>query len=472
MIRSRLLLCIFASMVCVSTAHAQETGPSDPESKVQDRVSPDQQKQETEAELDALRRAMEAADARRAELTAEIAALDKDRASINRALIVTADRMKEFEDKIVASERRLALLEAERTALQEILSGKTGLLAQVLGALQRMGRNPPPAILVRPSDALKSVRSAVLLGAVVPEIRKETDLLLSQLQDLSRISASIAGERKELTASLNKLAEDETRLSLLQEKKTTTVQRSREELNREQKKAEEFASRATSLEDLIGQLEGRIEAANEAARKAREADARRAAAEKARLEAARKAIAEGRVPQAPKTREERAAVLDPAFGDNARTEPAISFANARKLLPKPVSGEEIVAFGQEDARGKASPNMAFAVRPGALVRSPADGWVVYAGPFRSYGQIVILNVGDDYRIVLSGLASVDIRPGQFVLTGEPIGRMGQTRVASARPLDLSSAQPVLYVEFRKDKKPIDPSPWWAAAKEKGSTNDS
>ncbi|MFM2277990.1 MAG: hypothetical protein RLZZ444_221, partial [Pseudomonadota bacterium] len=93
--------------------------------------------------------------------------------------------------------------------------------------------------------------------------------------------------------------------------------------------------------------------------------------------------------------------------------------------------------------------------------APSDGWVVFAGPFRSYGQMVILNAGDGYHLVIAGMETVSTRQGQFVVAGEPIGQMGAKRITSAAALNLETERPTLYIEFRKDGKPVDSEPWWA-----------
>jgi septal ring factor EnvC (AmiA/AmiB activator) len=87
--------------------------------------------------------------------------------------------------------------------------------------------------------------------------------------------------------------------------------------------------------------------------------------------------------------------------------------------------------------------------------------VVYAGQFRSYGQVIILNAGDGYHIVLAGMERIDAGLGQFVLSGEPIAAMGSTRLATIGDIEHTSAQAILYVEFRKDGTAIDSTPWWA-----------
>jgi len=132
----------------------------------------------------------------------------------------------------------------------------------------------------------------------------------------------------------------------------------------------------------------------------------------------------------------------------------------------PVSGTKIREFGAPDGAGSNEKGVSIGTRPGAQVTAPCDGWVVYAAPYRSYGQLLILNVGGGYHVLLAGMERITVDPGQFVLTGEPVAVMGSgTRVASASAAGSSSvigsAQPVLYIEFRKDGTPIDSTPWWA-----------
>jgi murein hydrolase activator len=105
--------------------------------------------------------------------------------------------------------------------------------------------------------------------------------------------------------------------------------------------------------------------------------------------------------------------------------------------------------------------ISLATKAGAQVTTPCDGWVVYSGPFRSYGQLLILNAGGGYHVLIAGMERISVSIGQFVLTGEPVATMGKTsQVASI--LATNASQPVLYIEFRKDGTSIDPGPWWAA----------
>jgi septal ring factor EnvC (AmiA/AmiB activator) len=153
-----------------------------------------------------------------------------------------------------------------------------------------------------------------------------------------------------------------------------------------------------------------------------------------------------------------------ALSDPGRLAPAIAFASAKGTLPLPVNGVKIREFGATDRLGAVEKGLSISARSAAQVTAPCDGWVVYAGPFRSYGQLLILNAGGGYHILLAGMERISVDLGQFVLTGEPVAVMG---AGSQTTLPVSGgASPVLYVEFRKDGIPVDPSPWWANDSEK------
>src|SRR4029453_6846900 len=114
----------------------------------------------------------------------------KDNASITAALIQAAKTERKLGEDIEEITGKLEDLKERQEEIRLSLSARRDVLAEVLGALERMGLNPPPAMLVKPEDALASVRSAILLGAVVPELREETDQLVGDLDELSRLTAS------------------------------------------------------------------------------------------------------------------------------------------------------------------------------------------------------------------------------------------------------------------------------------------
>jgi septal ring factor EnvC (AmiA/AmiB activator) len=155
-----------------------------------------------------------------------------------------------------------------------------------------------------------------------------------------------------------------------------------------------------------------------------------------------------------------AAVKDPKL-----LEPGKAFAQARGRLPLPAEGALLRAFGEDDG-GERAQGASFVTASGAVIAAPVDARIAYAGPFRSFGKVLILNAGDGYYVVLAGMDRINVDAGQFVLAGEPVAQMGGISV-SAPALTSSTDGPVLYMELRKDGQTIDPSPWWPqASKEK------
>lgn len=434
-----LLLVIVLSLIPVSTNAVAQNSVATKDSKT--------------LELEAVRRKLDEARQRQSALQDEIAALDRDVGAINRALIETAKRGQELEGLVTQSEVRLNGLLETQTALKTSLNSKRGLLSEVLASLQRLGKNPPPALFIRPEDALASVRSSILLSAVVPSIKQESDILFGELSALTQTSQAVIAEKQKLANSLNALAEDETRLSLLVEEKNELATKSREDLKIEQQKSADLASQALSLKQFIKDLESQITSAAVAARSAKAADEKRQIDEQKRLRDAQKRLNAGQ-------RQSKEKPTDNLQSDMNRIEPAIAFSRAKGRVLLPVSGVLLTKFGAT-VNGVRRTNIALVTRANARVRAPNDGWIVYAGPFRSYGQIIIINAGEGYHMVLSGLAQTNVTPGRFVLAGEPIGRMGTKSFAAATTTNLGSNQPILSVELRKDSKPIDPTAWWA-----------
>lgn len=413
----------------------------------------DEQRRKGLGELERVTADIELSRERRAALESGIDSLKKDQVTIRTELIQSAKTQKKLSEDVGESELRLARLGGRHDELRKSLNARRGVLAEVLAALQRMGRNPPPALLVSPEDALSSVRSAILLGAVVPEIRGQTQKLVADLKELTDVRASIANERERLIATLQEQAEQEERLTLLLAEKRKLAEQSREKLEQEAAASQRLAARARSLEDLIASLGQEIESVQRAAEEADRAEKERAEQTQIQREKARESARK-------------------APPDADRIAPAFAFSRLKKKLELPVAGNRKFGFGEDDGTGRPLKGMMVSTVPDAIVTAPADGWVVYSGPFRSYGELIILNAGDGYHLVLAGMGSTNADIGQFVVAGEPIGRMNTTKVVSASVLALATAEPTLYIEFRKNGKPVDPAPWWASKPSGRVSNDS
>jgi murein hydrolase activator len=395
----------------------------------------EQRDQELQAIRDQQKKAREAED----KFQREIERIGDDRRKLNRQLIDVAARVRTVEHRMAATEQRLAPLDDRERTLRTSLEARRHVIGNVLAALQRIGRNPPPAMLVTPEDALQSVRSAILFGAVLPGMRHDVEALATDLSMLAALRKEIATERGQLEKNREALEKDQARLTALtaaRQKQQAEIEKS---LLSERERAAQLARQSEDVQALIGKLEQGLDRASRAAR-----SAAHNAAEKAEKKAA-------------ETRPRLAALKDPG-----RLAPAIPFARAKGTLPLPVNGARIREFGRDDGVGGLEKGLSIAARPGAQITAPCDGWVVYAGPFRNYGQLLILNAGDGYHVLLAGMERISVDLGQFVVTGEPVAVMGG-RIRAPAAIATGSGQPVLYVEFRKDGTPVDSGPWWAAS---------
>jgi murein hydrolase activator len=397
-------------------------------------ASPDAIKQR-EQELEATRAQQKSAAETQARLKADIAAIGQDRSKLNQQLIDIAAQVRSVETRTSDAEARLRPLDSREQQIRSSLDSRRSEIVEVLAALQRAGRRAPPALLVRPEDALQSLRTAMLLGSVVPELRARAEKLTGDLTELVTLRKTIATERDRLAVDRDKLRDDQTRLAALideRQRKQSTVEK---DMETEGARAIALSRQVDSLQGLIAKMEQ---------------DSKSAA----------KAAATASLQGTPPTLNGKPNLG--ALKDPARTSPAIAFASAKGLFAMPVNGPRIRDFGGSDGAGGVEKGISLAARAGAQVTTPCDGWVVYAGPFRSYGQLLILNAGGGYHVLIAGMERISVNIGQFVLTGEPVATMGTTTSQVASILATNASQPVLYIEFRKDGTPIDPGPWWAA----------
>jgi septal ring factor EnvC (AmiA/AmiB activator) len=382
-------------------------------------------------ELDAARAKERESAESQAKLKREIEALGDDRRALNQQLIDTAARVRDVEASIEATRARLKPLDEQEVFFGKSLDERRTVIVEILAVLQRVGHQPPPALLVQPEDALQAVRTAITLGTMLPEMRAQADAIAGDLADLVRVRKDIVGEREHLARDLSLLGREQLRLSTLIDERQTKQAATEQALDAERERATDLARQVDTLKDLIAKLESGLNLAARAAR------------------------SEARSIEEDATRPNLAALKDPG-----RLAPAVAFAATRGHLRWPVNGAKIREFGASDGVGGTQKGLSIAAHAGAQITSPCDGWVVYAGAFRGYGQLLILNAGGGYHVLLAGMERISVDLGQFVLTGEPVAVMGGGSQVSAAAAT-KSKQPVLYVEFRKDGTPIDPSPWWA-----------
>lgn len=377
-------------------------------------------------QLELIERQIENAKAAEARIAQEIAAGIEAQDSVAEQLGSIAQSIQAQEALIAASEAELQKLAAERAGLLAELGEKQDSLSELLAALQRLEQNPPPALVVEPGDILSALRGAMLLGTLVPELSTEAQALALKLDQLGQIEAAIGTRGKEVAQEIARLEGQRAELGRLVTQKKGLVSKSSAELEAERGRTRALADRARSLKQLLAGL------AEERKRQEAEAAERLAAEERERQRQ-----------------------------ENLQRAPKLAFAEAKGKLAFPAQGQIVRGFGEPDGLGRETQGVMIATRAGAQVTAPADGKVEFAGPFRSYGEVVILNPGGGYRVLLAGMDKVTADVGEFLRAGEPVGEMGSGPASVTLFGEVvQDGRPVLYIEFRNSTEAVDSGPWW------------
>ena len=382
--------------VSLSLAAAEATNPNDKLNDIQKQLRQDRQDVET------LTRSAD-------QLTTE---QDQLRAQLIRAAGVAQERERELN----LVEQRLAMFETREAEGMRSLIGQREKLASLLAVLQRMGSEPPPALVVRPNDATAAARSAMLLTAVVPAVQAQARTLSNDLANLREMRRKAAEERLKVAGAAEALDKDRNVLSELLTQRRYLAAQTRDQLKVTQTRIGSLATQAADLRALIASLSE---------------DSKRPAPS---------AVMPGQ----------------PASTGRLSNTP---LEQRRGLLTLPANGELVSRFGSADGIGGHLAGIHLQTRPGAQVTSPCDGKIAYAGPFRGYGKMLIIAASGGYHVLLAGLTKVDGAVGQVVLAGEPVGRMGTGNEQTGERL---------YIEFRRNNLPVDPVPWFAALRQKVS----
>lgn len=378
--------------------------------------------EETRKKLEAEKSKQDAGEKRAKTLQADLEKIEAERKRINGRLLETGKRIQQSEAELNKIEGKLAELAVDEKKLRGTLEERHGTLSALLAALQRMGRNPPPVMITRREDALTMVRSAMLLSSAFPELRWQAVGLANELKSLDAVIRSGHAEREKLVAEKTRHDEARIRLAALQEDKRGASAHYQAELDGVRQEVARIAKGVEEMSELLQRLD------------------------------------KGMAVTTAKASGPELALLAPSGGKKGpplRIKPPLPFDKAKGTLQSPAQGRRHLSFGQKTIHGTLSKGIGIQTRLGGTVLAPCDGLIVYAGEFRTYGQLLIISPGGGYHVLLAGLSQIDVQVGQSVLMGEPVGAMAAKSPAA------QEGGPVLTVEFRKDQRPIDPDPWWA-----------
>jgi septal ring factor EnvC (AmiA/AmiB activator) len=461
-------------------------------------LAPDAAAQESsrkESPEQALRRVEEqvrAEQARQKHLDQQSYALQKELEELRDRLVGLADQERAQAEELDEQEETMAALRQEEQDQSARLDAERQQIAELLGALQRLARIPPEAALARPEGPVDTLRSALLLRDTVPALRSRAETLAGTIRRLAGVRERLEEQRTRSLAAQVALAERRTEIAGLVARREELSRQTDEERAQLGRNMARLSDQAGDLRQLMERIEAERRAAElaEAARQ-REAERREAARIEAERRKAEQALAarqgaerkeaERRLAQQKadeqRVAEQRAAeqkIVEQELAEQKAAEQRIAEQKAAEQarlaanraapeapsattggLRLPVGGRVLTPFGGTDRLGSTSRGLTISARPGSAVVSPLAGSIVFAGPFRGYGQILIVEHGNGYHSLIAGLGRIDTAVGKRVASGEPIALM---------PTD---GTPDLYFELRRHGQPIDPQGGSGTPKGKG-----
>lgn len=395
-----------------------------------------------------------------------------------RAAIAAHEAQKE-EAVLSAVEERLAVLRRQDADYRGRLAQMRESMTRSIAALIRMERQPAAALLAAPGTMLDAARGGRLLAAALPALYADADELGALLAAAGQVRGELTREQRQRASIIAALSGRRQELEDLLQEQAKSERQLRRAGASEGKRLVALAGKAKDLRALMQRLDveeqrrqrrQRQVAALEAARiAAQEADQN--SANKAARDAARKSASLAERRRRKFAADMARALATPKAGkgagekDRGASAPAqrlamgpsrVPFSKIRGRLRLPAKGKQVGNFGDSTGFGPRAQGITLRTRNGAQVVVPYDGRVVFAGPFRDYGLILIISHGEGYHTLLAGLSTLQAVVGQSLLTGEPVGRMGGDDKRS------------LYIEIRRKGVAINPNPWWSSSRERAS----
>lgn len=359
------------------------------------------------SELSRVTSQIEQAKKQHQQLREKAQSVQKEILDVRKKMVAAAGSIQEQEESLSRLEQKLAEFEAQQALMKKRLDIRKVQRMHVLAALQSLAFKPTEALLAQPLAPQDTLRSALLLREAVPRLEFSTEGLRKDLNRIASLTSAIRAQYAQIKTMAKRLDEKRRDMNALIQKKTELQSVFASESSRAKDRAENLAKQAGDLKELLAKLE---------------ADSKR-----------------------------RAAI-------GKKTElPVGAFMSAKGRIPYPVKGTVIKKFGDQMETGIKSKGITIATRANAQVVSPYDGTVLFAGPFRGYGQLVIIEHGDGYHTLLAGIGRLDTSVGQSLLAGEPVGIM------------VAETKPTLYIELRKNGQPINPAGWLAEGKKDKGT---
>ncbi len=394
--------------------------------------------------LQAVEKALEQSRQQQQQLSQQAASLAAELERLRIQEVAAAQSAQAHEEALTRLEAQVAGLAQEQQAKSDELIRRRQAQTQLLTALLRLARNPPSGLALAEGSPIDLLRGGILLSASVPPLVERANLLSIEVKTLADLRDQIREAEASHRIESDSLAKEKARVHDLIGEKAALQERTTQDAAASAQQVSKLAAEASDLKDLIDRAEAEAEKRERDAAKDREA--------KLAAMVPPPTVERGSGPEMP------AAVPSPALIDPTRPSSIRPFSEARGRLLYPAAGSVVLGFGAADSAGATSKGVTLETRSAAQVVAPFDGRVLFAGPFKGYGRILIIGHGDGYHSLVAGLDQIDSSVGQWLVAGEPIGTM-----------PAGEAKPRLYLELRHDGQPINPLPWLATrdAKVKG-----
>ena len=365
-------------------------------------------------DLKNLTKAAEDARKREAELSKKRKTIQSEIDGLKKQLVKTAKEAASFEKESISLESTLTRLSQKEIELKEKIYTDREALMRLLAALQRIENNPPPPLASRPEDATNAARAEKLMSSLSLSLKSRADELSEKLAESQTLQSQIKLKHKSLSANEKSLSKKRQKISNLVTQKTDLEKSVSKDQENASLKVKKLASEAKSLRELIDSFES------------------------ATLDIQPRIKPDKNAPNPRSSVTSKPVKLPKGV---------TQFAKAKGKLRAPISGPIVRKYGNGEK------GITLGGRSKAQVISPYAGRVEFSGAFKNYDNVVILNVGDGYFILLTGLGETYVETNENIKTGEPIGLLPFKAKGTAD----------LYIEFRKNGKTINPKPWLGAA---------
>mgnify|MGYP000297938535 FL=1 len=389
----------------------------------------------SKADLAKMEREVQAQNLEHKKLQAQATQISLELTRISKDMIASAKQIQNSEEKISRMESELETLRADLKKTEENFVVEDDNLIKTLSALQNLALKPTEALFVQPLTPVEIIRSAMLLREAVPYLQENAARIREDLEKIEAQKNLVEKQVARIIRQKKILEKEHEQMKALVQRKSKIRNAVEIKSVKAKKKVEQLASQANDLRDLLNKLE-----------KQRQEKLRRQEEERRRLAELKAAEARRAAEETKKLEEKQRADLI-KFKPEVINEVGENFVKAKGHLLRPARGPVVTAYGEQMSKGVTSKGIIIKTRSQAQVISPYDGTVIFAGPFRGYGNLIIIEHGQGYLSLLAGLEEVDCELGQMLLAGEPVGQMPES--GDAR----------LYVELRKDNHPVNPLTW-------------